>query len=333
MRIVFAADVLERQEAWKFLTRILHTVDDGWHLWEVEDPDLVEASSWYRSRPGDQFLDELLRESVIGAAWSSTHGLHPQLVRVTDRPSGETWELEPRPAALAVAEPLRVVVEDRESDGLFLDVVVRTLGTGELVKLYELQPSPLRVESPGGRDKIPRHLETDLQEIEERGYPARLLVLFDSDAPRPGQPSRESERIVERCEGHGLPHHRLRKRTIESYVPQEALEAWAAEPENHKHRLAISRLRRLSRPQRDHLPKTGFSNGLPNDSGDLYEDVPAEDQDLLRWHPRRTKPFEEAMDRHRDEITARTLRERCGPEGSDGRDELDQLLKKVMRLL
>lgn len=333
MRVVFAAEVLERQEAWRFLTRILHKVDDGWHLWEVDDPDLVETSSWYRNRSGDRLLDELLRESVVRAAWSSTDGLHAQSVRVTDRPSNETWELEPKPAAWALEEPLRVVVEDRESDGLFLDVVVRTLGPEELVELYELQPSPLKVVSPGGRDKIRRHLETDLQEIEKRKYPGRLLVVFDSDAARPGQPSRESQRIAELCKKHGLPHHRLRKREMESYVPQEALEAWAGEPENQDHRRAIDRLRRLSRPQRDHLPKKGFSNGLPNNSGTLYEDVSDEDQDLLRWTSRRVKPFEEALNRHRDAITARNLRERCGPEGSDDRDELDQLLKKLMRLL
>ena len=316
-----------------FLTRILHTVDDGWHLWEVEDPDLIEASSWYQNRSGDQLLDDLLRESVIRSAWSSTNGLHAQLVRITDRPSTETWELEPQPAARALAEPLRVVVEDRESDGLFLDVVVKTLGSAELLKLYELRPSPLRVESPGGRDKIKRHLEADLQKIEERGYPGRLLVFFDSDAPQPGQPSRASERIVELCNERRLPYHRLRKRSIESYVPHKALEAWAAEPENHQHRRGIRRLGRLSRLQRDHLPKKGFPKGVPTKSGSLYQDVSKEDQDLLWWNPQRTKPFEEAMDRHRDEITARNLRERCGPEGSDDRDELDQLLKKVMNLL
>lgn len=130
----------------------------------------------------------------------------------------------------------------------------------------------------------------------------------------------------------------LTKRAIENYVPQEALEAWAGKPENADYRRTIALLGRLSRAQRDHLPKNGFPSErgvvkAPRDSGTLYDDLSEEEQELLTWNPRRIKPFEEALADHQNAIATETLRERCGPEGSDERYELDQLLAQIARLL
>lgn len=163
MRIVFADSVLERAEAWRYLTRLLYKVDDGWHLWEIPNPDLIEKSSWYQNRAQDQLLDELFRESTVRSAWGSDDQLHAQLVLITDSPvEDETWELQPEQAVKALEEPVRLIVEDRESDGLFFDVVLRTLGSDDLVELWSNNPPPLVIESPGGRDKLRRHAEANL---------------------------------------------------------------------------------------------------------------------------------------------------------------------------
>lgn len=340
MRIVFADSVLKRAEAWRHLTRLLYKVDDGWHLWEIPDPDLIENSPWYQNRAQDQLLDELFRESTVRSAWGSDDQLHTQLVLITDTPTmDETWELQPEQAVGALEEPLRLIVEDRESDGLFFDVILRTLGSDDLVELCSSSPPPLEIEGPGGSGKLRRHAETNLKRCRQRGIPARLVMLFDSDSARPGHKTAEAERNVEFCREHDIPHHMLAKRAMESYVPQGALEAWAAKPEKEGYRSTITMIGRLSRRQRDHLPKNGFPSergvvkGPPRDSGTLYDDLSEDEQQLLTWNPRRVRPFEEALENHQYALTSETLRERCGPEDSDERYELDQLLAKIARLL
>jgi hypothetical protein len=46
VRVVFTAEVLADELLWRELDRILGTVEDGWHLWELPDPDGVENSTW-----------------------------------------------------------------------------------------------------------------------------------------------------------------------------------------------------------------------------------------------------------------------------------------------
>lgn len=334
MRIVFADNVLRRKEAWRHLTRLLYKVDDGWHLWEISDPDLIEDSPWYKNRAQDQLLDELFRESAVRSAWGSDNQLHAELVLITDYPTEDkTWELQPEQAIQALEEPLRLIVEDRESDGLFFKVILRTLGSDDLVELCSSSPPPLEIESPGGSGKLRRHAKANLERCRQRGIPARVVMLFDSDAAYPGHVTAEATRNLEFCQEHGIPHHMLAKRAMENYVPQEALQAWAAKPEKIDFRRTIAAVGRLSRSQRDHLPKTGLVKGLPPDSGTLYVSLAENEQQLLTWSPRKVKPFEEALEDHQDVITAENLRERCGPEDSVEHHELDQFLEKISRLL
>lgn len=50
---------------------------------------------------------------------------------------------------------------------------------------------------------------------------------FDSDALQVQQPSAQSERLRKTCERRSLPHHQLRRRFIENYLPLNAVRGWA----------------------------------------------------------------------------------------------------------
>lgn len=57
----------------------------------------------------------------------------------------------------------------------------------------------------------------------------RAWVLFDSDAQQPAQPSRDSENLRTACINASLSHHQLQRRSIENYLPPEALWGWAGQ--------------------------------------------------------------------------------------------------------
>lgn len=108
----------------------------------------------------------------------------------------------------------------------------------------------------------------------------RTSVLFDSDALRPGVPSGESEAKSRACEG--LHHHQLEARSIENYLPLDALSRWAAGRSSREALLSAFLL--LSPDQRYHYNmKAGFAGDRPRaaEAGRLYDNVPARVRDAL----------------------------------------------------
>ena len=88
MRIAIDASAADHPDAHQWLDRILYRIEDGWHVWELDDfvdPDALRATGWISGREtrGD-WVRELLVASIQRGAWSlSPHGRH---VRVTTHP-------------------------------------------------------------------------------------------------------------------------------------------------------------------------------------------------------------------------------------------------------
>jgi hypothetical protein len=68
-----------------------------------------------------------------------------------------------------------------------------------------------------------RYIESLRAEPAER---LRTWFLFDRDTEASGEPSRQSQLLKTACEQHFLPHHQLLRRSIENYLPPEALDWW-----------------------------------------------------------------------------------------------------------
>jgi len=338
LRVAFSPEILEKTEAWDDLDRILYTVDDGWHLWEVEDPGTVEASTWFEQAGRRQVaLRELLEESAERSVWESPRGPHALLVVVAERAGPRDWELEPGVARRALAEPLWILVENRRSDGAFFGAVFEALGGDALRRLCQCSPPPLRYDSPGGNQGLVPLIDHYLDDPAWAGIPRRLLVLTDSDALHPGELSNEAKRIAEHCEARGVACQVLAKRSIEHYLPQETFDAWAAELGNVAARARVEALGRLSDPQRDHFPmKKGFKGAqIPEGQESLYRDVHSADRELLSRGFGNAQILELLTD-FRHTLTAETLLERCGPlRGStdEPRCELDLVVELVCSLL
>ena len=128
MRIEIDISAANDPDALQWLDRILHKIEDGWHVWDTDsesNPDAFEDTTWTRDggRQGDQ-VREMLIASIQRGAW--TLAPHGRRVRVTTCPNGAD-ELKPEDATRLAEEPLVILVENRVSDGAFVERVVKEL--------------------------------------------------------------------------------------------------------------------------------------------------------------------------------------------------------------
>jgi len=92
----------------------------------------------------------------------------------------------------------------------------------------------------------------------------RCFALFDSDALRPGVISAAANKKINLCTAANIPHHCLKRRAIENYIPCPKLKQWAyKEPTRHlemqKRQRRVLPFVNLSEAQRHHFNlKRGF---------------------------------------------------------------------------
>jgi hypothetical protein len=211
------------------------------------------VNSWLAQRDG------LVRDAVIGAFDRSQRALSSSAsrveARVADRKQSH-WEgspplLTPDDAALLLALPLRLVLENRLTDKHFLLCVASEPRRTALRRA--LARGWCRAEHGGGLGDMGNYLDSLREDDAER---LRTWVMFDSDASSPGLPSEQSEALRQKCVEAAVPHHQLQRRSIENYLPPRAFWEWAAVvrgfPTRDRQRLA-QQFEAMPKEERHHL--------------------------------------------------------------------------------
>lgn len=202
MRIVIDTSAANDPAAHKWLDRILHRIEDGWHVWDLtdaQDTRAIEATSWIND-PGRQGhrLRELLVKATARGAW--TLAPHGRRVRVTADPTAGD-ELPPEQASRLAEEPLVILVENRHSDGTFIARVVTELDKA-LHRVRNRDGEPIRFDSVGGADQMPQEVENRAEAVP---YRPRLVAIIDSDRKGPGDTeSTNAGRLRKTCAKHGF---------------------------------------------------------------------------------------------------------------------------------
>lgn len=273
MRIVLDAAVSD-QSSWRWLDRIMSRIEDGAHEWSIEDPDMLETSNWLNAR---QHFREIFRGAVKAGSYPR-HGIHSRCVIVNPQPRG--GELAPEPAWHYVDQPLKILVENRFTDGQLLNTIFAFLAPGPLEQLLQAKVYKLiEVDSPGGNGELKKLVADYAEAAYEKGIPVRVVVFTDSDGRFPGDIHRGAQAVSDVCDEHLIPCCILSKRAIENYIPDEVLSAWAPK----FLRAQVAALLRLTPQQRDHFPiKSGkdFSK-LTTAEQSLYATVSSGDQKAL----------------------------------------------------
>jgi hypothetical protein len=311
------------------LDRLVDRLADGAHRVDVPKADLLQESSWYQNaRP--------TRRKVLTSALAKP----PRIEQVERGPHVKTLEVfDSESARLAYKlahTPFVVLVEDQESDGVLLDVVVEELGWPELQVYWSggrsITPPTTEVRSAGGRDAIPERIKRIVSDAQAAERPHRLFVICDSDLRWPGdndiERRRPIEAILDACATHGVPYRIWTKRSAENYIPDEVFESARDDLRNSGNRERFNAFLRRPPKQRDHFP---VKNGLRPEERELATAAglyrPSEKSDLKqlekRLFPRRPRPLKILVEERRTSFTADGLRDR------DGNAELDDLLRAI----
>lgn len=222
MRIVIDLGAANDPDGHRWLDRILNRVEDGWHVWDLSesDPDAFQATSWIRGRGthGGRVRDLLVASTGRGAWNRNPPG---RRVHVTPRPSG-TDELTPEQACRLADEPLVILVENRYSDGAFVERVAKELDRS-LRALWGRGGEPIRFDSVGGIGQMRQEVEKRTNAV---SYRPRLVVVVDSDRKGPDDTvSDDARRLQRTCEARDVPCWVLAKREAENYLPRILLRA------------------------------------------------------------------------------------------------------------
>ncbi|CAK8718268.1 TIR domain-containing protein [Candidatus Electrothrix aarhusensis] len=327
MKIVFAEDVLQAPECWRYLDTILGSVEDGWHLWLIDDPDMLEESQWLQgtNRP---FLRKLFEESTVHNAYSTAGGLHSKRWVVSFEPAADV--LTPQAAACFFTQPLYVFVENRYSDGLFIETVLKYLAPKRLLNfLQDCQNRPWKCDSVGGTGQLPKLIRNHADEMADKNLPPHAVVFTDSDSRFPGHVSKKAKEIKEACDDYDVTCLILSKRSIENYIPDEILRAWAQETDNKPARSRIEVICRLTEEQRDHLAikKTFRPQEFNLQEQALFATIHDDDIKIMRKKNTLGNDLIESLQTHKDHLSAKALCQR------DGNGDLDKLVTMIEQAL
>ena len=335
MRFVLRVQALDgTDDDLRLIDRLVDRFADEVHRVDIPEADLLEASRWYKT--ARQTRQKVLMTAVARPPRRASPGQGPH-VKLFEVESSESV----RTADKLAHTPLVILVEDREADGVLLDILVQELGWSELRMLWErageVTPRAIELDTAGGVGSIPQRIERAANDARTANRPLRSFVLFDSDQRWPGDNDRvrveqPMNAIRQTCERHHILYHRWRKRCAENYIPDRVFEVMRDDPEFLSHVGRFNALLRRTRIQRDHFP---FSDGLTAAErseaiqAGLYEESEEEELKLLerRLFRKSPRPLLQLNIERREAFTGEGLRER------DGEGELDALLLAIAQEL
>ena len=278
MRIEIDISAANDPDAHRWLDRILHKIEDGWHVWDTDsepNPDAFEGTTWIQDggRQGDR-VREMLVASIQRGAW--TLEPHGRCVRVTTCPNGAD-ELKPEDATRLAEEPLVILVENRVSDGAFVERVVKELDNS-LKQLWNRPGKPVRLDSLGGAGQMPDEVERQTQ---GKPYRPRLVAISDSDRKSPDDTdSAAARKLCRKCETLGVACWVLAKREAENYLPRILLDERQNVGTDHDQ--LVEAWDRLNDDQKDFFD---MKNGLPEVpceiEQELFDGLPSTDRSIL----------------------------------------------------
>lgn len=318
MKISIAADALSDETHWRFLDTIVGKVADGWHVWQIEEPEVIEKSGWLIGR---SWLREFFQKAALAAAYPSNSGFPQREIKVSNARKAES--LPPQLAAEYVSTPLTVLMENSETDGLFLNTVLDVLAPKELNEQRQQAPDSIYYDSRGGCGEIPKRLEFYVNNAQRKGIPPRVIAFTDSDGNIPGELHNNAQLVKEACESAQIPCLVLSKRTIENYIPDEVFDAWIPNNPSYEKRRIVDAIKQMTPAQRDHYPmKKGFkrSPGKPR-IPTLYTGI--SDSDLAELDKGLGKDVIKILEEFRGVLTPEALLRQ------DGQDELLRLVELI----
>lgn len=244
----------------------------------VSHAALKQYEAWLlRQSPHlSEYCREVLELAILSEA---TEPSSVRLAVVADLPAGadQSSSVTLNDALRICRTPFAIVVENAVNDRKFLLAVASPEARSRLFALE--REASIEFKNGGGIGTMRQTLEHDLGSQPDLHF--RSWVLFDSDAASPGIPSNDSELVRELCVKYRVPFHQLRRRSIENYIPPNALRTWVFATPKRRHKVPLFRaFCGLSDVQKHHYHlKRGFQGQAP--AGGLYSSLSPDDRRSL----------------------------------------------------
>jgi hypothetical protein len=164
-----------------------------------------------------------------------------------------------------------VIMENENSDGLFLDVVLRTL---EEHKIIAGKNDSWEIRGAGGCGEIVSAITNECVKFKKK---PRIFVIHDSDLTYPGQPlGVVHENIKAKAQEAGVHEFMLQKREVENYIPDDSILHIKAKLD------VLSSFTVLTKIQKDFFDyKKGLSSPV-EEYQDIYNTLSDETKDKIR---------------------------------------------------
>ncbi|NVJ09460.1 hypothetical protein HUW63_30060 [Myxococcus sp. AM001] len=222
MKVEIHTDVLADRESWHLLDRLVDSFVDGRHFWHIADEDTLLNSPWLSEEPHSRTTSRNIEafQKYLTAIDRSPppqrmHRLSLIITHDSTIPAGAS----PQDARHILEEKAYVVVENAESDGVFLRTMMNALGRMELRETHDKHW--WETDHAGGAGEFEKRVTRLIQ----KGIPRnRILILADSDRLFPGHRSSTVELLERLSKDHGVTALLLHKREIENYLPVSVLQ-------------------------------------------------------------------------------------------------------------
>lgn len=111
-----------------------------------------------------------------------------------------------------------VIMENETSDGMFLDVILKTL---EEHKIISGKNDSWEIRGAGGCGEIVSAITNECVKFKKK---PRIFVIHDSDLTYPGQPlDKAHTNIKDKAKESGVYEFMLKKREVENYIPDDSI--------------------------------------------------------------------------------------------------------------
>lgn len=298
MRIVIEAGLFARKlspEERGELLALFIAAQKGPHSIEVSPENAPDFLRWVEEF--DPATREMLWGAVLRGVKARARSRRRFTIHVADVKSA-SWKEKRLPLEVATriaGQPLTLLLESGINEPAFLQAVSRIQKDFDIERLKKERAVDYR--TYGGIQANWKWLEANAHDPE---VASRHWVLCDSDARRPWKQAPDgsvpsglgsgADRLARCCLQHGVRHHILRRRFIESYLPLPAVQWWASldPPQRPESRMEkYDAFARMTPEQRHHFNmKGGFAQdakdvGRAHEAGDLYETMSEPDKRTL----------------------------------------------------
>lgn len=271
MRVVIADEIFADPDASADLLELFLLSKGGRHSLLLARGSNTSFAHWRAcgSLREQERVDMILKASLDRESKNPARfGVHICPAPTVNSAAEAEIELPLGEAMRLLRAPLRIIVEDEVHERAFLVAACNEHDRRRL--LTAEQDQWLRFEHGGGGAMDRLFNPTHPASISGTLRKFRVFLMRDSDGYVPGHRSEQCEKFVRKCQDCGLDDpvrfHILERRFIESYLPREALDHWASDPDgspNNKgvpdRTSVVDAWAMLSREQAAHYPmKNGF---------------------------------------------------------------------------